>query len=120
MKYFCCNHRWISPLVLATLIIALCVRVSRSAPHKTQPETDRGLGVQQNLAQGQKTQSNAGPPRPEIVLQAGITSPQIQIAFSPEGRLLASMAKDGNSIKLWEVASGRVLRQLESSIPSLP
>ena len=57
--------------------------------------------------------------KPEIVLQAGITSPQTQIAFSPDGRLLASMGIGGNAIKLWEVASGRLVRQLESSIPSM-
>ncbi|MDQ5846761.1 MAG: hypothetical protein M3539_15850, partial [Acidobacteriota bacterium] len=53
------------------------------------------------------------------VLQAGITSPQTQISFSPDGRLLASMGIGGNANKLWEVTSGRLVRQLESSIPSM-
>src|ERR1044071_9121450 len=68
------------------------------------------------------TMSNQTKPvasKPEIVLQAGITSPQTQIGFSPDGRLLASMGMFGNAIKLWEVASGRLLRQLESGIPSM-
>ncbi|MDQ5846048.1 MAG: hypothetical protein M3539_12230, partial [Acidobacteriota bacterium] len=64
-------------------------------------------------------QQVAGQSKPEMVLQAGITSPQTQISFSPDGRLLASMGIGGNAIKLWEVASGRLVRQLESSIPSM-
>ena len=59
-----------------------------------------------------------GATKPEIVLQAGITSPQSQICFSRDGRLLASMGINGNAIKLWEVASGRLLRQFETSIAS--
>jgi WD40 repeat protein len=64
-------------------------------------------------------QSKPAANRPEIVLQAGITVPQSQIGFSPDGRLLASMGIDGNAIKLWEVASGRLLRQLEIGIPAM-
>src|SRR5262245_28279506 len=66
-------------------------------------------------------QQNAGNPaakKPEIVLQAGISSPQTQIVFSPDGRLLASMGYTGNVVKLWEVSSGRLLRQFDSSTPS--
>jgi WD40 repeat protein len=64
----------------------------------------------------QARQQNAAP---EIVLQAGISSPQTQISFSPDGRLLASMGMTGNAIKLWEVSTGRLLRHLESSIPAM-
>lgn len=66
-----------------------------------------------------QNQTAAGASKPEVVLQAGITSPQIQVSFSPDGRLLASIGIYGNSIKLWEVASGRLLRQLDSNIPSM-
>ncbi len=57
--------------------------------------------------------------KPEIVLQAGITMPQAQMEFSPDGRLLASMGLDGSAIKLWEIASGRLLRQFEIGISAM-
>ena len=95
-------------------------------PQEPTKKDDRGLGVEQTkppTANGKQqaadNQKAAGQTKPEIVLQAGITAPQTQISFSPDGRLLASMGIGGNAIKLWEVASGRLVRQLESSIPSI-
>jgi WD40 repeat protein len=64
-------------------------------------------------------QANPVAGKPEIVLQAGITMPQAEIKFSPDGRLLASMGIDGSAIKLWEVASGRLLRQFEIGISAM-
>ena len=91
-------------------------------PTKTPaPQDDRGLGLGIGAApnNAKPDQAESGGNRPEIVLQAGISAPQTQISFSPDGRLLASLGMNGNAIKLWEVASGRLLRQLESSIPSM-
>jgi len=119
MKRLLRIHRLISVLVVFLLLIANCIAVNRFRYQETKPEGDRGIGLSPNPTPGSQSQTvNAGT-KPEIVLQAGITAPQIQVAFSPDGRLLASMSKDGNSIKLWEVSSGRVLRQLESSTPTL-
>lgn len=89
---------------------------------KTQQPTekpDRGLGVRPSAPDAKPEQLKSGSNKPEIVLQAGISVPQTMIGFSPDGRLLASMGMTGNSIKLWEVSSGRLLRQLESSIPTM-
>jgi WD40 repeat protein len=48
--------------------------------------------------------------KPEIVVQTGHTYPVAQVAFSQDGKLLASSAFTENSIKLWELESGRQLR----------
>jgi len=98
---------------------------NQQAQQEPAKKDDRGLGVQAaspTPTPGQATaatQQTAGQSKPQIVLQAGITAPQTQISFSPDGRLLASMGLGGNAIKLWEVATGRLVRQLESSIPSM-
>jgi hypothetical protein len=107
-----------------TLSAGFVLRGQDPGRHEPDPQDKRGLGIQTatptpTIDQSRTPQSNAAARRPEIVLQAGVTSPQTRIAFSPDGRLLASMGMGGNSIKLWEVASGRLLRQLESSIPSM-
>src|SRR5262245_46914585 len=47
--------------------------------------------------------------RPELVLQTGVAQPAFHVAFSPDGRLLASMDFLAGSIKLWEVSTGREL-----------
>lgn len=90
-------------------------------PKPPEPQDKRGIGLEASPTPtpAGATQNRSGATKPEIVLQAGITSPQAQLAFSPDGRLLASMGIDGNAIKLWDIASGRQLRQLESGIPSL-
>src|SRR5438477_2941164 len=49
--------------------------------------------------------------KPEAVLQVGHRRVVRSMAISPEGRWLATGAKD-NTIKIWDVASGRLLRTL--------
>ncbi len=49
---------------------------------------------------------------PEFVLQNGHSDAVTSVAFSVDGKILASGSRD-QTVKLWEVASGRLLRTLE-------
>jgi WD40 repeat protein len=117
MKYLA-RIRSVRLLLLIFLALPTGAAFSSSAPQEPKPKDDRGL-VHPNTTNSTPNQVKAAGGKPEIVLQAGITSPQSQISFSSDGRLLASMGIDGNAIKLWEVASGRLLRQLDSGILSV-
>ncbi len=52
--------------------------------------------------------------KPELVVQAGHSSEVHSVAFSPDGKTLASGSGD-NTIKLWDVTSGTELRTLKHS-----
>lgn len=54
--------------------------------------------------------------RPEIVLQTGSSSPAAKLAFSPDGRLLASMGAYAGSIVFWEWQTGRELRSVDLNV----
>ena len=47
--------------------------------------------------------------RPDLLVQTGHSNKVDSIAFSPDGKLLASSSWD-NTIKLWDVARGSELR----------
>ena len=53
--------------------------------------------------------AEAGKPKPEIFVQLGHTSSINVVAFSADGRTILS-GSDDNSIKLWEAASGKLIR----------
>ena len=55
-------------------------------------------------------------PKPELVLQTGYNSfwGATRLGFSPDGRLLATATFHTNTIKLWETATGRELRNLST------
>ena len=62
-------------------------------------------------------QTPAAAPKPELVLQTG-QSTVSHLAFSPDGRLLASGGFYDNALHLWEVSTGFQVRRLEPTAAS--
>jgi len=111
--------------ILALKLIAFCAVTAfaqNPTPSPTPPD-QRGLGVQSNTstAAGQAAQQ-AREAKPELVLQTGYNNfyGATRMIFSPDGRLLATATYRSNTIKLWETATGRKLRDLSSTGQNAP
>ena len=57
-------------------------------------------------------------PKPEVVVQSGHTHAVQDVAFSPDGLLLATCSNDA-SVKLWDLRLGREVRTLLGASQSL-
>jgi WD40 repeat protein len=81
------------------------------------PSDNRGLGIQSG-GPAANTSGNQGSreAKPELVLQTGYSNfyGASRLLFSPDGRLLATGTYRSNTIKLWETATNRKLRDLSS------
>ena len=104
------------------LFLSVFSSVFAQSPSPTPPD-NRGLGVQS--ATPSNTSQNASQPReakPELVLQTGYNNifGATRLVFSPDGRLLATGTFRSNTIKLWETATNRKLRDLSASGQAAP
>ena len=86
-------------------------------PTPTPTPDSRGLGVQGiGATSNSQNAQQAKEAKPELVLQTGYSNlfGATRLVFSPDGRLLATATFRSSSIKLWETATGRELRNLSS------
>jgi WD40 repeat protein/uncharacterized caspase-like protein len=105
----------IERLLTVSLILVLATTALWAQNPAPTPTDKRDLGLQPNQQPGsQTTQTKAKEAKPELVLQAGYNNfyGATRLAFSPDGRLLATSTFHTNAIKLWETATGRELRNL--------
>lgn len=103
-------------IALIVLMSAIAILASAQSPSPTPPDK-RGLGIESNTAGASQTdQSKSKEAKPELVLQTGYNSivGATRLVFSPDGRLLATATFRSSTIKLWETATGRELRNLSS------
>src|ERR1044072_2128342 len=97
--------------------ILLLLVFSLTSPGQSPSPTPgtRDLGLQPNQQpNSQANQNKPKQPKPELVLQTGYNNfyGATRMGFSPDGRLLATATFHTNTIKLWETATGRELRNL--------
>lgn len=103
-------------LAMALLNAVACVALAQT-PAPTPTADKRGLGVESSgAANGPQTGSQTREAKPELVLQTGYNNffGATRLVFSPDGRLLATGTFRSNTIKLWDTATGRELRNLSS------
>src|SRR6059058_1192020 len=104
-------------VTLAIVLASLCVANLFSQTPSPTPQDKRGLGIENNPANTSQTdQSKSRETKPELVLQTGYNNfyGATRLGFSPDGRLLATATFHTNTIKLWEMATGRELRNLST------
>jgi WD40 repeat protein/uncharacterized caspase-like protein len=111
-------HKLSLELILFTAASGMAVG---QTPSVTPTPDNRGLGVQKSGASSNsQSGSQTREAKPELVLQTGYNSfmGAMRLVFSPDERLLATGTFRSSTIKLWETATGRELRNLSSDTQS--
>src|SRR5437660_8434606 len=104
-------------ITLAVVFASLCLTNAFSQTPSPTPSDKRGLGLEDNSTNSSQTdQSKSREAKPELVLQTGYNNffGATRLIFSPDGRLLATATFRSSTIKLWETATGRELRDLST------
>ena len=105
------------------LFLSAFSSVFAQSPSPT-PVDNRGLGIEQASPSPTNTQTGqqSREAKPELVLQTGYNNifGATRMVFSPDGRLLATGTYRSNTVKLWETATNRKLRDLSSSGQTSP
>lgn len=101
-------------------IVLLSGLTNAFAQTPTPTPDSRGLGIQSGNATGSSQNAQqAKEAKPELVLQTGYNFiGATRLVFSPDGRLLATTTFRSSTVKLWETATGRELRNLSSGSQS--
>ena len=104
-------------LITAVLLVFATVVTCAQTPSPS-PSDKRGLGIQSaGSTTDAASDQRAREAKPELVLQTGYNNffGATRMVFSPDGKLLATGTYRSNTIKLWETATNRKLRDLSSS-----
>jgi WD40 repeat protein len=108
-------------LSLAGLFLSQTFQAVAQTPTASPSPTDnRGLGLQSSGATTTQSSQQAKEAKPELVLQTGYNQlfGATRVVFSPDGRLMATGTFRSSSIKLWETATSRKLRELATNSTS--
>ena len=100
-------------LLLATSYYQVVAQTPAASPS---PTDQRGLGIQTSQSTSSAQAQQEKEAKPELVLQTGYNSliGATRLVFSPDGRLLATASYQDSSVKLWETATSRKLRELST------
>jgi WD40 repeat protein/uncharacterized caspase-like protein len=104
-------------LIAVTVFISAGAIAANAQQPAPSPPDKRGLGIDANSANTTQTdQTKSRESKPELVLQTGYNNffGATRLVFSPDGRLLATGTFRSSTIKLWETATGRELRDLST------
>ena len=107
------NIRLIRVIRVLVFLVASTSVVAQS-PSPT-PTDKRGLGIESSgPTSNTQTAAQAREAKPELVLQTGYNNlfGAARLVFSPDGKLLATGTYRSNTVKLWETATNRKLREL--------
>lgn len=105
------------PAISATAVFSQTPGTGPGVSPSPATQDKRGLGVEKsNSTSSSRADERSREAKPELVLQTGYNNffGATRLVFSPDGRLLATATFHSGTIKLWETATGRELRNLSS------